>query len=187
MDTKLQRLVSDYQTVVSRRFTQLRTELGFAAPESDVAWACNDLEQKGRLSDGAQYFKHGYGCAIKGATDSVDFDFGENGEIDGFAASSLWEFAVASKKITASRPKKRSRLQSHGRQLKVHSDSLALYFITCRRKRLTSRQSHRAPRAAHLERYAGRAKNSGRAKTLNSETRRRKLGVSVHNRTHSFI
>ena len=98
MDTKLQRLVSDYQTVVSRRFTQLRTELGFAAPESDVAWACNDLEQKGRLSDGAQYFKHGYGCAIKGATDSVDFDFGENGEIDGFAASSLWEFAVASKK-----------------------------------------------------------------------------------------
>jgi hypothetical protein len=65
------------------------------------------------------------------------------------------------RKITASRPKKRSRLQSHGRQLKVHSDSLALYFITCRRKRLTSRQSHRAPRAAHLERYAGRAKNSG--------------------------
>jgi hypothetical protein len=74
MDTKLQRLVSDYQTVVSRRFTQLRTELGFAAPESDVAWACNDLEQIGRLSDGAQYFKHGYGCAITGATDSVDFD-----------------------------------------------------------------------------------------------------------------
>ena len=76
MDSKLQRLVLDYQTVVSRRFTQLRTELGFAAPESDVAWACNDLEQRGRLSDGALYFKHGYGCAIKGATDSVDFDFG---------------------------------------------------------------------------------------------------------------
>jgi hypothetical protein len=98
MDTKLQRLVSDYQTAVSRRFTQLRTELGFAAPESDVAWVCNDLKQKGRLSDGAQYFKHGFGCAIMGATDSVDFDFGEKGEIDGFAASSLWEFAVASKK-----------------------------------------------------------------------------------------
>jgi hypothetical protein len=98
MDMKLQRLVSDYQTVVSRRFRQLRTELGFAAPESDVAWACNDLEQTGRLSDGARYFIHGYGCAITGATDSVDFDFGENGEIDGFAASSLWGFALASKK-----------------------------------------------------------------------------------------
>jgi hypothetical protein len=98
MDTKLQRLVSDYQTVVSRRFTQLRTELGFAAPESNVAWACNRIEQRGRLSDGAQYFKHGYGCAIKGATDSVDFDFGDNGEIDGFDASRLWGFAVASKK-----------------------------------------------------------------------------------------
>ena len=43
-------------------------------------------------------FQARYGCAIEGATDSVDFDFGENGEIDGFAASSLWEFAVASKK-----------------------------------------------------------------------------------------
>jgi len=98
MDTKLQRLVSDYQTVVSRRFTQLRTELGFAAPESNVAWACNDLEQRGRLSDGALYFKHGYGCAFKGASDIIDFDFGDNGEIDGFDASSLWGFAVASKK-----------------------------------------------------------------------------------------
>ena len=76
-----------------------------------------------------------------------------NGEIDGFDASCLWGFAVASKKDTASRPKKRSRLQSHGRRLKAHSDPLATCFITCRRKRLTSRQSQRAPRVAHLERW----------------------------------
>ena len=60
MDAKLQRLVSDYQATVSRRFTQLRAELGFEAPESNVAWACNGLQQRDRLSDGAQYFKHGY-------------------------------------------------------------------------------------------------------------------------------
>ena len=98
MDAKLQHLISAYQAVVSRRFTQLRTELGFAAPESNVAWACNGVEQRGRLSDGAHYFKHGYGCAIKGTTDSVDFDFGAEGEIDGFDSSRLWGFVVASKK-----------------------------------------------------------------------------------------
>lgn len=94
----LQRLIGDYQAVVARRFTQLRAELGFEAPKSNTDWACNGLEQKGRLSDGTQYFKHGYGCAINGTTDSVDFDFGANGEIDGFDASRLWGFAGASKK-----------------------------------------------------------------------------------------
>jgi len=98
METKLQRLVLDYQATVSVRFTQLRTELGFDAPESNVAWACNSLDQRGRLSDGSQYFKHGYGCAIKGTSGTVDFDFGACGEIDGFDASRLWGFAVTSKR-----------------------------------------------------------------------------------------
>jgi hypothetical protein len=43
-------------------------------------------------------FQARLGCAIKGANDSVDFDFGAKGEIDGFDPSRLWAFAAASKK-----------------------------------------------------------------------------------------
>lgn len=96
MDPQLHRLISGYQAAVARRFTQLRTELGIESSQSNVEWACNGLKQTGQLSDGAKYFKHGYGCAVSGNSDTVDFDFGEAGEIDGFDSWRLWGFAKAS-------------------------------------------------------------------------------------------
>jgi len=95
MDPRLFPLVVDYQRAVAKRFEQLRTELGIEAPKSDIEWAANGIAGRGRLSDGAEFFKHGYGCAIKYAGGAVDFDFGREGEIDGFDASRLWDFAEA--------------------------------------------------------------------------------------------
>ncbi|GGM30190.1 DUF6896 domain-containing protein [Pseudomonas asuensis] len=42
---------------------------------------------------GVPYFKHGYGCAVKLPTGTIDFDFGKRGEIDGFDEWRLIRFA----------------------------------------------------------------------------------------------
>ena len=36
--------------------------------------------------------KHGYGCLVEGPQGSVDFDFGDNGEIDGIDPGFLTQF-----------------------------------------------------------------------------------------------
>ena len=97
MDANLHRLISDYQATVALRFSQL-LEAGIDAPKSNFEWVGNGIEQIGQLLDGSWYFKHGFGCAIKSESDAVDFDFGLNGEIDGFDSWRLWKFAAASKK-----------------------------------------------------------------------------------------
>jgi hypothetical protein len=40
-----------------------------------------------------RYYKHGYGCAVHLPTGTVDFDFGEHGEIDGFDVWRLSNYA----------------------------------------------------------------------------------------------
>jgi hypothetical protein len=96
MDPRLLSLISEYQQAVAERFEQLRTELHIESPKSDYAWTAFGIASRGRLSDGAEYFKHGFGCSIKYSGGAVNFDFGRNGEIDGFNASRLWGFAEAS-------------------------------------------------------------------------------------------
>ncbi|MDP3069841.1 MAG: hypothetical protein Q8N18_06105 [Opitutaceae bacterium] len=76
----------------------LRSELGIEAPKSNTDWACNGIKQSGQLADGSKYNKHGFGCAIRYSTGAIDFDFGANGELDGFDASRLWRFSKASKR-----------------------------------------------------------------------------------------
>jgi len=51
------------------------------------------MPQIGELSGGISYFKHGYGCAVHFSNGVVDFDFGSNGEFDGFNESRLIGFA----------------------------------------------------------------------------------------------
>jgi hypothetical protein len=94
MDQRLRQLIADYQQTVANKFEQIRSELGIPAPSTNMDWAANGLRY-GVLSDGTQYFKHGYGCAVKYRGGSVDFDFGERGEISGFCASRLWAYARA--------------------------------------------------------------------------------------------
>lgn len=97
MQPELKRLIADYQVTVATKFQQLRDELSLDAPKTNTDWACNRITQKGVLSDGSQYFKHGYGCAINYRGGTVDFDFGAQGELAGFNASRLWFFAESNK------------------------------------------------------------------------------------------
>ena len=95
MHPDLQKLVADFVATVAQRFAQLQREAGVVAPTSSTAWATNGLK-KGTLSDGAIYSKHGVGCLIEAPERGVDFDFGDHGEIDGFDAWRLLQFAEIS-------------------------------------------------------------------------------------------
>jgi hypothetical protein len=92
MNINLANLINDYQDAV-RQAVSLMNSSGIATPESDIAWACCHIKQYGMLKGGVRYFKHGYGCAVHLSLGVIDFDFGKNGEIDGFDASRLWSFA----------------------------------------------------------------------------------------------
>jgi len=92
MHPDFQSLISGFLATVARRFAQLQREAGVAVPASSTAWATNGLK-KGTLSDGAVYSKHGVGCLIEAPEGGVDFDFGDHGEIDGFDAWRLLQFA----------------------------------------------------------------------------------------------
>lgn len=53
-------------------------------PSSANSWWKMDLPEAGYLKGGVSYYKHGAGCKVELSTGTVDFDFGEMGEIDGF-------------------------------------------------------------------------------------------------------
>jgi hypothetical protein len=95
MHPEFHSLIADFVTTVARRFAQLEREVGVVVPESSTAWATNGLK-KGTLSDGAVYLKHGIGCLIEAPEGGVDFDFGDHGELDGFDAWRLLQFAEIS-------------------------------------------------------------------------------------------
>lgn len=92
MDKRLHTLISDYITSVATA-VQLLAESGFELPNSNSEWACNGAKRVGVLKDGTKYVKHGYGCRVDLPNETVDFDFGEKGEIDGFDAWRLSTFA----------------------------------------------------------------------------------------------
>jgi hypothetical protein len=94
MDQRLFLLIQDYQSAVARA-VQLLEQAGIARPESNIAWACCDMNQSGVLADGVKFYKHGFGCAVHLQDGCVDFDFGANGEITGFDTWRLAGFAEA--------------------------------------------------------------------------------------------
>lgn len=83
MDHRLAKLIADYLSSVSAAVGLLESA-GFERPKSNTAWAYSEIPQIGVLPGGIKYFKHGYGCAVHLDSGVVDFDFGENGEINGF-------------------------------------------------------------------------------------------------------
>lgn len=94
MDPRLLLLIQRYQAAVAAAVASLE-QSGIPRPSSNDAWASNGLPQSGTLVNGATYFKHGYGCAVRGPSGSIDFDFGNAGQIDGFDIGRLWSFAQA--------------------------------------------------------------------------------------------
>lgn len=94
MDTRLHRLIQDYQVSVYKAVQSLHAS-GVAMPRSGTEWLMTEIAQSGVLDGNIRYHKHGVGCAIWLPNGPVDFDFGEGGEIDGFSVSRVAAFAAA--------------------------------------------------------------------------------------------
>lgn len=93
MDPRLKNLIEQYQKRVAEAVQALACRFDVPRPQSNNDWAANGIPGRGQLQSGEKYFKHGYGCAFHFADCCVDFDFGENGEINGFEPYRLWRFA----------------------------------------------------------------------------------------------
>lgn len=85
MDTRLARLIADYQAHVAKAVALLE-RAGLSRPKSNVEWALQRTLPSPDLGDGFVCRKHGYGCFVRGPAWAVDFDFGDVGQIDGFDA-----------------------------------------------------------------------------------------------------
>ena len=92
MDPRLANLIDEYIHAVSV-CVDLLVDAGATRPAKDYEWPPEDFPYSGTLSDGRTYWCHGVGCAVKSTKGrTVDFDFGENGETNGFSVSRLKTF-----------------------------------------------------------------------------------------------
>lgn len=92
IDARLKRLIDDYRVAVRQAVTALEAN-GIPRPKSTAEWVAYDVPQTGELSGGGKYFIHGFGCTVKSPDTYVDFDFGEQGQIDGFDCYRMSDFA----------------------------------------------------------------------------------------------
>lgn len=91
MDKQLAQLISDYQLAVGAAVL-LMSNSGIEIPSSIRGWLDLDIPAHGELNSGIRYYKHGYGCRVYLSEGEVDFDFGRQGQIDGFDDWRLWGF-----------------------------------------------------------------------------------------------
>ncbi len=89
MDQRLTILIDDYLASVSSA-VKLLVASGIARPSSCAQWAIAVIDKPDVLLGGINFYKHGFGCEVHLKGGIVDFDFGENGEINGF---DLWRLA----------------------------------------------------------------------------------------------
>jgi hypothetical protein len=92
MDDRLPPLIHDYQSTVARAVAALEAT-GIPRPKSTTEWVGYDVPGRGELAGGGEYFIHGFGCAVRLPDTFVDFDFGDEGQIDGFDWDRLARFA----------------------------------------------------------------------------------------------
>lgn len=93
MEDRLTVLVLAYILAVSCAVQRIERS-GIKLPSSNLEWALTPLPDNGFLSGGIPYIKHGYGCAVTFPDGTVDFDFGEHGETNGFDLYRLINFAA---------------------------------------------------------------------------------------------
>ncbi len=92
MDERLRPLIDDYKLTVARAVAALEAT-GISRPATTTEWVGYDVPGRGELTGGGEYFIHGFGCAVRLPDTSVDFDFGDDGQIDGFDWDRLSRFA----------------------------------------------------------------------------------------------
>ena len=92
MDDRLRSLINDYQVAVSQVVAALVDHAVCERPLSRTNWVTNGMAIKGSFGNGDSYQKRGYGCLVDYQDLTVDFEFGEEGQSDGFDIPKLQNF-----------------------------------------------------------------------------------------------
>lgn len=92
MDERLTLLITTYILAVSI-VVRLIAQSGIKLPTTNLEWARTKTQSDGKLIFGIPFVKHRYGCAVTFPAGTVDFNFGEHGEINGFDLARLIGFA----------------------------------------------------------------------------------------------
>lgn len=87
----LEILINDFISMVES--STLILECKFGTRDIRRLWRTNAIKRCGKVARGVKYELHGIGCRINFSTGSVDFDYGPNGEINGFDTWRLYNFA----------------------------------------------------------------------------------------------
>ncbi|MBW4695267.1 MAG: hypothetical protein KME27_26250 [Lyngbya sp. HA4199-MV5] len=94
MIERLIQLIHEYQNRVQEAVELFEYYKGLKQPQHPLEWQFSGIQQSGYLDPGKQisYFLHGYGCCVHLPSGRVDWDFGQEGQIDGFDVWRLYEF-----------------------------------------------------------------------------------------------
>lgn len=98
MDEELNLLIEQFNHIQRRAVDVLEREFGCKRPESNmdfVSRCAPHIRKVGYECGGYKIRPHGYGMEIKVDGKTIDFDFGINGEIDGFDA---WRLSCFSRR-----------------------------------------------------------------------------------------
>ncbi|MCV2220511.1 DUF6896 domain-containing protein [Pseudomonas mercuritolerans] len=87
----LEILINDFIAMVES--STLVFEKKFGTRDIRRLWRTKAIKRCGRVTRGVKYELHGIGCRINLSTGSVDFNYGPNGEINGFDVWRLYNFA----------------------------------------------------------------------------------------------
>lgn len=102
MNKELLNIISQYQGAVANMFPKLAKHLGITLPVTNDEWIVESYnktsgEQRSETTDGIKYFIHGYGVSMNDGNKQVDFDLGDEGQIDGINIWKLAEFVEKNK------------------------------------------------------------------------------------------
>jgi len=90
-ENTLEDLITDFLTKVDSG-TRLLEE-NFGTRDIRRLWHTKAIKRCGKITGGVRYELHGIGCFIHLPKETVDFDYGPNGEINGFDIWRLYNFA----------------------------------------------------------------------------------------------
>lgn len=97
MKPELETLIRHFRSAQDVGVATIRDELQIPLPRSGLDWVhyCRDNEiQTLKELNGIPIYAHGYGIELKIGNLTVDFDWGPNGEPDGFDAWRLYNFTL---------------------------------------------------------------------------------------------
>ncbi len=87
-------LIHEYQSKVKEAIDLFDRYEGLKQPKHPLEWQASGISQTGYLDPESKifYFLHGFGCCIHLQSGRIDWDFGSEGQIDGFDLIRLQEF-----------------------------------------------------------------------------------------------